>query len=240
MNSTTPYNRTTWPIAVTMNRYPNILPDGRSVQDQTAEEWAATLEEVVDAGFTEFDPTDSWLRVADLAPPRQREFAAMAASLGLAIPGDLDLAHQRHRSAARRRKSRLLPPRDRRRRRQSALARSPSGFSGRLPRLRNRRCGSGPRPVHATPTTRKPGDWPSSASANSAATPPNWHRSVAGNVRGHLPRHRRRRSALRARRRASQRRHQRRYRQPDPPAPPGRALAVDDGESSRRTRNTGT
>ena len=82
-----PFDRTTWPIAVSMNQYPNILPDGRSVEEQTAEEWAATLADVADAGFTDFDPTDTWLRVADLTPSRRDEFAAVAASLGLRIPG---------------------------------------------------------------------------------------------------------------------------------------------------------
>jgi hypothetical protein len=33
-----------------------------------AEAWAATLAEVGDAGFTELDPTDSWLRTAGLSP----------------------------------------------------------------------------------------------------------------------------------------------------------------------------
>ena len=37
-----PYDRTNWPIAAAMIHYPNMLPDGSSVQDQTAEQWAAT------------------------------------------------------------------------------------------------------------------------------------------------------------------------------------------------------
>ena len=61
------WNRENWPIAAAMIQYPNTLPDGRSVQDQSAEEWKETLADVVDAGFTELDPTDSWLRLADLS-----------------------------------------------------------------------------------------------------------------------------------------------------------------------------
>lgn len=79
-------NRTNWPIAAAMIQYPNMLPDGRSVQDQTVEEWGATLADVVDAGFTELDPTDSWLRLADLSPERLRAFSDLVASLGLTIP----------------------------------------------------------------------------------------------------------------------------------------------------------
>ncbi|WP_097143261.1 sugar phosphate isomerase/epimerase family protein [Rhizobium subbaraonis] len=69
-----------------MIQYPNIMGDGRSVQDQSVEEWAETLADVVDAGFTELDPTDSWLRLADLAPVRLESFIELVHSLGLTIP----------------------------------------------------------------------------------------------------------------------------------------------------------
>jgi sugar phosphate isomerase/epimerase len=69
-----------------MIQYPNILPDGRTVQDQSVEEWAATVGEVADAGFTEIDPTDSWLRVADLSPERRREFLEVVNAAGMTIP----------------------------------------------------------------------------------------------------------------------------------------------------------
>ncbi len=80
------WNNETWPIAAAMIQYPNRLPDGRSVQDQSVEEWAATLADVVEAGFTELDPTDSWLRLADLTPSRLESFMALTRSLGLSIP----------------------------------------------------------------------------------------------------------------------------------------------------------
>jgi sugar phosphate isomerase/epimerase len=80
------FHRDNWPIAAAMIQYPNILPDGRSVQDQTPEQWAATLRDVADAGFTELDPTDGWLRIADLAPSRLGEFLGVTKSLGLTIP----------------------------------------------------------------------------------------------------------------------------------------------------------
>ena len=80
------WNRETWPIAAAMIQYPNLLPDGRSVQDQSVEEWAATLDDIVDVGFTELDPTDSWLRLADLTPARRDDFMGLVRSLGLTIP----------------------------------------------------------------------------------------------------------------------------------------------------------
>lgn len=80
------WTRETWPIAAAMIQYPNLLADGRSVQDQSVEEWAATLDDVVDAGFTELDPTDSWLRLADLSPARLDAFMTLVRSLGLTIP----------------------------------------------------------------------------------------------------------------------------------------------------------
>ena len=80
------WTRETWPIAAAMIQYPNLLPYGRSVQDQSVEEWAATLDDVVDAGFTELDPTDSWLRLADLSSARLEDFMALVRSLGLTIP----------------------------------------------------------------------------------------------------------------------------------------------------------
>ncbi|WP_439603627.1 sugar phosphate isomerase/epimerase family protein [Shinella sp.] len=80
------WTRETWPIAAAMIQYPNLLADGRSVQDQSVEEWAETLDNVVDAGFTELDPTDSWLRLADLSPARLDTFMTLVGSLGLTIP----------------------------------------------------------------------------------------------------------------------------------------------------------
>ncbi|MDR2613822.1 MAG: sugar phosphate isomerase/epimerase [Candidatus Accumulibacter sp.] len=82
----TRWNRDTWPIAAAMINFPGVLPDGSQVQEQSPEQWAEALREVVDAGFTELDPTDSWLRVADLSLERRREFVDLAKTLGLNIP----------------------------------------------------------------------------------------------------------------------------------------------------------
>lgn len=80
------WTRDNWPIAAAMIQYPNLLDDGRSVQDQSVEEWADTLSDIVDAGFTELDPTDSWLRLADLTPARRESFMSLVSTLGLTVP----------------------------------------------------------------------------------------------------------------------------------------------------------
>ena len=91
------FTRDNWPIAAAMINFPGVLPDGSLVQEQSVEQWAESLQQVADAGFTELDPTDSWLRVADLTPERRREFMALTKSLGLTHSGDFDGAPQRHR-----------------------------------------------------------------------------------------------------------------------------------------------
>ncbi len=82
----TKWNRDNWPIAAAMNGFSGVLPDGSLVQDQPADHWAATLQQVVDAGFTEFDPSDSWVRVADFSPSRLRDFMYVVKTVGLTIP----------------------------------------------------------------------------------------------------------------------------------------------------------
>lgn len=86
MTSQPKLDRTNWPIAAAMIQYPGTLPDGRSTQDQSADEWSATLADVSDAGFTELDPTDGWLRIADLEASRLDEFMGVVRDHGLTIP----------------------------------------------------------------------------------------------------------------------------------------------------------
>lgn len=81
----TGWTASTWPIAAAMIPFPGLLPDGRAVQDAAAEDWHRTLSQVAGAGFDAFDPTDSWLRVADLDPVRRAEFLAVCRDLGLSI-----------------------------------------------------------------------------------------------------------------------------------------------------------
>ncbi len=70
---------TEWVLAAAMLNVPNQ-------QDAPAEEWAVSLRQVARAGFTQVDPTDSWLRVADLDAARLEEFRAVVADAGLTVP----------------------------------------------------------------------------------------------------------------------------------------------------------
>lgn len=71
----------TWPIACAM------LPFGSpTAHDAPADEWAAQVEQVADLGFTDVDPTDNWVRVADLSDARLAEFRSVLADHGLGIP----------------------------------------------------------------------------------------------------------------------------------------------------------
>lgn len=83
---TLPWTPETWPIAAAMIPFPGRLPDGRLVQDADPQVWAESLTDVADAGFDCVDPTDSWLRVADLDPARRAEFVAICRDLGLLVP----------------------------------------------------------------------------------------------------------------------------------------------------------
>ncbi len=76
-----------WPIAAAMINFPGTLPDGSAVHDQPVETWLDTLQQVADAGFDYLDPTDSWIRVADLDEARQTEFQQLLSEVGLTLGG---------------------------------------------------------------------------------------------------------------------------------------------------------
>jgi sugar phosphate isomerase/epimerase len=86
INPAAAYDADTWPIAAAMLPFPAELPGGGSTQDAPAEVWESALAEVRGLGFTEVDPTDSWLRIADLPPSRLDEFTDIVRRLGFTIP----------------------------------------------------------------------------------------------------------------------------------------------------------
>ena len=61
-------------------------PRGGPIHDADAEEWAGHLRLVRRIGFTEMDPTDTWVRVGDLEPQRLEEFRSVLADVGLTVP----------------------------------------------------------------------------------------------------------------------------------------------------------
>ncbi len=80
------YTAETWPIACAMLPFGGKDSTGGPIQDAPASEWAKHLSLVSKLGFTEVDPTDTWVRVGDLDEARLREFAQVCADHGLTVP----------------------------------------------------------------------------------------------------------------------------------------------------------
>jgi sugar phosphate isomerase/epimerase len=59
---------------------------GGPIHDAEPAEWAKHLNLVARSGFTEVDPTDTWVRVGDLSPERLTEFQSVLKDAGLTIP----------------------------------------------------------------------------------------------------------------------------------------------------------
>jgi sugar phosphate isomerase/epimerase len=84
--SAAPYTADTWPIAAAMLAFGGTDSRGGPIQDADPEEWAKQLRLVRRMGFTEVDPTDTWVRVGDLVPGRLTDFATVLDEAGLTIP----------------------------------------------------------------------------------------------------------------------------------------------------------
>lgn len=82
----TPYTAESWPIAAAMLPFGSVDSQGGPIHDATPEEWAKHLRLVRRLGFTELDPTDTWVRVADLDDARMADFKAVLDDVGLTIP----------------------------------------------------------------------------------------------------------------------------------------------------------
>lgn len=80
------YTTETWPIACAMLPFGSLDSHGGPIQDADPSEWAKQLGLVRALGFTEVDPTDTWVRVGDLSPERLRVFKQVVADAGLTIP----------------------------------------------------------------------------------------------------------------------------------------------------------
>lgn len=80
------YTAETWPIACAMLPFGGKDSTGGPIQDASASEWAKHLSLVSKLGFTEVDPTDTWVRVGDLSDARLQEFAQVCADHGLTVP----------------------------------------------------------------------------------------------------------------------------------------------------------
>jgi len=84
--TTAPYAAENWPIAAAMLPFGSVDSHGGPIHDAEPEEWAKHLNLVARSGFTEVDPTDTWVRVGDLTPERLNEFQSVLKDAGLTIP----------------------------------------------------------------------------------------------------------------------------------------------------------
>ncbi len=76
----------TWPIAAAMLAFGSTDSSGGPIQDADPQEWARQLRLVRRLGFTEVDPTDTWVRIGDLDDTRLEDFRVVLAEAGLTIP----------------------------------------------------------------------------------------------------------------------------------------------------------
>ena len=81
-----PYTAENWPMAAAMLPFGSVDSKGGPIHDAEPAEWAKHLNLVARSGFTEVDPTDTWVRVGDLSPERLTEFQSVLKDAGLTIP----------------------------------------------------------------------------------------------------------------------------------------------------------
>lgn len=80
------YTAENWPIACPMLLFGGTDSKGGPIQDADPAEWHVQMQEVSLMGFTEMDPLDVWVRVADLAPDRLGLFKQAMADTKLTVP----------------------------------------------------------------------------------------------------------------------------------------------------------
>ncbi len=86
LSTTTAYTAESWPIAAAMLYFGSSDSHGGPIQDADPEEWARHLRIVATQGFTEVDPTDTWVRVGDLSAERLADFKGVLSDVGLTVP----------------------------------------------------------------------------------------------------------------------------------------------------------
>ena len=80
------YTAENWPITAALLQFPGTDAQGNHINDADASAWAEVLTEVKDAGFANADLTDSWVRPGDLSSARLAEFKQTADNVGIGIP----------------------------------------------------------------------------------------------------------------------------------------------------------
>ena len=80
------YTADDWPITAALLQFAGVDPQGTPVNDAEPEHWQSVFGEVVEAGFTGVDLTDSWIRPGDLSAARLDDLLAAGASVGATLP----------------------------------------------------------------------------------------------------------------------------------------------------------
>ncbi|GHC99145.1 sugar phosphate isomerase/epimerase family protein [Zhihengliuella salsuginis] len=81
-----PYTAADWPITAALLQFPHDLPGGGTVQDADASVWMDVFTEVREAGFSNVDLFDGWVRPGDLSTQRLDEFKRTADAAGVGTP----------------------------------------------------------------------------------------------------------------------------------------------------------
>lgn len=80
------YTAETWPIACAMLPFGGVDSNGGPIHDADPSEWGTHLDLVRKLGFTEVDPTDTWVRVGDLTDGRLKDLQRVLDDCGLTVP----------------------------------------------------------------------------------------------------------------------------------------------------------
>lgn len=80
------YTAENWPIAAALLQFQAVDAAGHDIQDAEPSAWQAVFQEVSDAGFTNADLTDSWVRPGDLSSDRLQELRQAAHEAGIGLP----------------------------------------------------------------------------------------------------------------------------------------------------------
>lgn len=80
------YTAENWPITAALLQFSNTDAAGVHINEADSSAWVDVFQEVKDAGFSNADLTDSWVRPGDLSASRLAEFKAAADHVGIGIP----------------------------------------------------------------------------------------------------------------------------------------------------------
>lgn len=80
------YSADNWPISAALLPFPGTDNAGADINDADASVWQSVFQEVADAGFTNADLTDSWVRPGDLSTSRLEELKQAADKAGTGLP----------------------------------------------------------------------------------------------------------------------------------------------------------